>query len=240
MRIVLHVAGKDLDDVLIFNRLRADLKKLCASHQVIVVHNADAQFQSELQRLGLPDSSDHPSRETQSLYETTLVQLSKKLVARLSEELIPAIFISGKHLGLLVTDVSEDGHFPFTKIVSVSATVLEKQLENGLVPVIAPIGASKDGESQAIRAEHTAGKIASALVADLIIYLSEPVGYVENGKPVLSIHTSDIDPETEIGKMAAQAVQSVKEGTKRAFVTNLTGMEKLIFEGAEVGTEILP
>lgn len=242
MRIVLHVAGKDLDDVLIFNRLRADLKKLCASHQVIVVPNGDAQFQAELRRRSLPVFLDTQSAEYHSLYEDTLVQLNKKLVAKLSDELIPAISMSGKHLGLIQAGSSSEGkgHFPFAKIVGVNASILEKQLESGLLPVIAPLAIDKSGASQSVDSVHVAATIASATKADLIIYLTEPNDFREKGKPVLNIHASNMDSGTEIGRIVMQAAQSIEQGTKHAFVTNLSGMENLIFEGKTSGTEILP
>ncbi|NTW49626.1 MAG: hypothetical protein HGB19_07860 [Chlorobiales bacterium] len=238
MRIVLHVAGKDLDDALIFNRLRADLKKLCASHQVIVVHNADAQFQTELRRRGLADQTQPEHR---ALYETVLVQLNKTIVAKLSEELLPAIAMTGNHLGLIQAEPipREEGHFPFTKIVRINASILERQISGGSIPVVAPLAMDKSDTIQPVRSEHVAAKVASALKADLLIFLLEPNGYMENGKPVSTLHPGGSNIDSETGKIASQASQSLKEGTKRAFLTKLGSMEKLIFEGITVPTEIL-
>ncbi|NTV45021.1 MAG: hypothetical protein HGB11_00480, partial [Chlorobiales bacterium] len=159
-----------------------------------------------------------------------------------SDELIPAISMSGKHLGLIQADSSSEGkgHFPFAKIVGVNASILEKQLENGLLPVIAPLAIDKSGASQSVDSVYVAATIASATKADLIVYLTEPNGFREKGKPVLNLHASNMDSGTEIGRIVMQAAQSIEQGTKHAFVTNLSGMENLIFEGKTSGTEILP
>ncbi|NIR14786.1 MAG: acetylglutamate kinase, partial [Desulfobacterales bacterium] len=62
------------------------------------------------------------------------------------------------------------------EITSVNNRVLENLLEGQFVPVIAPVGAGKKGETYNINADLVAGRIAASLKARKLILLTDTEG----------------------------------------------------------------
>ena len=64
--------------------------------------------------------------------------------------------------------------------VEVDASVLQQIADQGMIPVIAPIGAGRDGETFNVNGDTAAGAIAAALKADRLLLLTDVEG-VKNG-----------------------------------------------------------
>ena len=72
------------------------------------------------------------------------------------------------------------------KVDKVMTSNLKKSINNGLVPVIAPIGISKKQEYLNINADEVAGEIAQALGAEKLILLTDVKGIGDSNKKLIS------------------------------------------------------
>ena len=75
-------------------------------------------------------------------------------------------------------------------VTSVNSTFLNLLLNNGMMPVIAPVGLGEKGELYNINADLAAGSIAIALKAEKLVYLSDIEGIVVNNKRVSTLTKS--------------------------------------------------
>ncbi|MEK6755598.1 MAG: acetylglutamate kinase [Bacteroidota bacterium] len=66
------------------------------------------------------------------------------------------------------------------EIVSVNVPFLNLLLQNGMMPVIAPLGVGDNGQLYNINADLAAGAVAAALKAEKLVYLSDTQGIMVN------------------------------------------------------------
>ncbi len=212
--LVLSVVGKDLDDALSFNRLKADVKKLASRFHLAVIHDARFQYERQTQK-PFPDA---PSQADLERYADSLVQLGKVFTSKLSEELIPALQMNAHHLGLIQTEQSP--HERIGRITAVKKEVLEKQFAQHTVPILAPITKTKDGRLSFIPADMIASRLASEIHADMLFFIDE-------------MHSSDKDEREKF------AQESLMHGARRAFAGTLFGLEAVALRGEAHVSEIL-
>ncbi len=212
--LVLSVVGKDLDDALSFNRLKADVKKLSSRFRLVIVH--DARFQYERQtKQPFPDV---PSQADLERYADSLVQLGKVFTSKLSEDLVPALQMNAHHLGLIQTEQSPND--VVGRIVAVKKEILEKQFTQNAIPILAPVTRTKEGLLSFIPADAIASQLASELSADMIFFIDE-------------LSSSDRDMREKF------AQESLMHGARRAFVCTLSGLEAVALRGEVHPSEIL-
>ena len=72
------------------------------------------------------------------------------------------------------------------KVDKVMTSNLKKSINNGLVPVVAPIGISKKQEYLNINADEVAGEVAQALGAEKLILLTDVKGIGDSNKKLIS------------------------------------------------------
>jgi len=212
--LVLSVVGKDLDDALSFNRLKADVKKLSSRFRLVIVHDARFQYERQIKQ-SFPDA---PSQADLERYADSLVQLGKVFTSKLSEDLVPALQMNAHHLGLIQTEQSPND--VIGRIVAVKKEILEKQFAQNAVPILAPVTRTKEGLLSFIPTDTIASRLASELRADMIFFIDE-------------LSSSDKDIREKI------AQESLLHGARRAFVCTLSGLEAVALRGEVHPSEIL-
>lgn len=78
------------------------------------------------------------------------------------------------------------------QVTSVNPEIINKLNKECYIPVIAPIGLGKGGESLNINADFVAGKIASSLHAEKLILLTNTPGVQKNGELLTGLNNSEI------------------------------------------------
>lgn len=73
------------------------------------------------------------------------------------------------------------------EIIKVNAAIVKLLLDNGYIPVISPIGMGDDGQTYNINADTAASRIAAALHAEKMIFMTDVAGLLENGKLVSTL-----------------------------------------------------
>ncbi|MFN3393019.1 MAG: hypothetical protein ACK424_00505, partial [Candidatus Thermochlorobacter sp.] len=204
----------ELSDVLTFNRLKGDIKKIFSSYRLVLVHGSIGKV-------------DQVSQSVESL-----LTLNKTFAAKLSEELLPAVSLAAHHLGTATVDwLSVPQDIGASLVIKPHA--LSMILARGGLPVIAPI--IKDGFDKDLitTSEWIAAKVAAAIQADLLIFLTDAKAAAAYA---LDAHTASTDEDAPPVRQCAKA--SLHAGAKRAFVTDISGMEKILIHQQTAPTEI--
>ncbi|MFN3470993.1 MAG: acetylglutamate kinase [Aquificaceae bacterium] len=166
--------------------------------RVVVVHGGGPQISQTLERFGIKPhfvgGMRRTDEETMHVVEMVLSgDINKDIVAlinRHSGKNIYAVGLSGRdgqlikarkldkeayfrELGL---EVPEEDIGYVGQVEDVNVELLQTLMEKGYIPVIAPVGVGKDGEAYNINADLVASKVAKALRAEKLIFLTDTEG----------------------------------------------------------------
>ncbi len=135
----------------------------------------------------------------------------------------------------------------------VSTEPITDLIEDGMIPVVAPIGRGEDGQSYNVNADTAAGEIAAALRAEKLVFLTDVTGIMrdpeESSTLISTLHVLDVDHLIEeavisggmIPKVEA-CVKAVKSGVRKTHVVDGRiphSMLLEIFTREGIGTEIV-
>jgi acetylglutamate kinase len=109
------------------------------------------------------------------------------------------------------------------EITSVNVQFLTLLLQNGMMPVIAPIGAGENGEIFNINADLAAGAVAAALKAEKLVYLSDTEGILVRQKLISTLTKSEADKLVAEGAIFGGMIPKVTS----AFDTLGSGVNKV-------------
>lgn len=111
-------------------------------------------------------------------------------------------------------------------IVSVNTKVLTDLTQQGYIPVVAPIGVDKDGNSYNINADTVAGAIAEALEAEKLMLLTDIEGIKESSDSVKALpclNRKEIFQMIDDGKIVGGMIPKVK-GAIQAIEAGVTSV----------------
>jgi acetylglutamate kinase len=170
----------------------------------VVVHGGGPQIASMLKRLGIKSEFAQGLRITDAatieIVEMVLAgSINKQIVGYINEAGGKAVGLTGKD-GNMVVARKATRHVvdPATKKEmavdlgfvgepdKVDVTVLNQILGRELIPVLAPICASKAGETFNVNADTFAGYIAGALKAKRLLLLTDVPGVLDKSKNLIS------------------------------------------------------
>ncbi len=112
--------------------------------------------------------------------------VNKEIVARLNSQGGNAVGLSGKDGHLIrarkMDPVNGVDLGYVGEILEIRPGLLQLLLEHGHIPVISPLGLGEDGGSYNINADTAASRIAAALRAAKVIFMTDVDGIMENGR----------------------------------------------------------
>jgi len=125
---------------------------------------------------------------------------------------------------MLVPEIIDIGHVG--EVQRVNTDVIDVLLRSDFIPVIAPIGVGKAGESYNINADTVAGKVAEALRAEKLMLLTNVEGLKDkSGKVLTGLSTEQVDALIADGTIyggmlpkIACALDAVKGGVTSAHI----------------------
>ena len=115
---------------------------------------------------------------------------------------------------------------------SIKSDILNQMIDYGMVPVMASLGYSKDGELLNINADYLATAVAEALSAEKLVLMTDVKGVLDNGQVLDYLSTSQIKEKIDSGVITGgmipkimSALQTVKSGVKEVLIGDnlLTG-----------------
>jgi acetylglutamate kinase len=140
--------------------------------------------------------------ETMEIAEMVLGRVNKQLVTMVQELGVKSIGISGKDSGLLhVTKKFSDGKdIGFVgEVDKVDPKVLFDLLDNGYLPIVAPVGFDDNFDTYNINADDAACAIAKAVGADKLAFLTDIEGVYKDIK----------DPSTFISRLTCSEADAL-------------------------------
>jgi acetylglutamate kinase len=139
------------------------------------------------------------------------------------------------------------------EVTEVKIKLIKKEIADGFVPVISPVAEAFDGKPYNVNADLVAGRVASALRARRLVYMSDVPGLLANpADPASLISTLKISQVDELKKKGvidkgmrpkvASAIRALQEGVQRVhFIDGRLPHSLLleIFTDQGIGTEIV-
>ena len=192
---VLKVGGEVFADE---TATRALMEQVGILHQVgirvVMIHGGGPQSTELATALGVDTTFVDGRRVTDgaSLDVATMVlngQINTRILAVCRDLQIPAVGISGVDAGLIrahrrpPVDRGDDEPVDYGfvgDIDSVEADILQKQLDNGLMPVVSPLSCDESGTLLNINADTVAAAIAAELDAEKLILATGAPGILED------------------------------------------------------------
>jgi acetylglutamate kinase len=147
----------------------------------VVVHGGGPQISDLMRRLGkepvFVDGLRVTDAETVDIVRMALVgKVNREVVAAINRHGPYAIGLSGEDAGL-ITVVPRDARLGFVgDVTHINASVLERQINEELIPVVATMGVDEVGQVYNVNADAAAGAIAAALKAEKLVYLTNVPG----------------------------------------------------------------
>lgn len=196
--VVIKFGGHAMGDGAAMERFARDivLMKQTNVHPVIV-HGGGPMINAMLDRLGIESDFVQGRRVTDAatmeVVEMVLSGLvNKRIVAAINEQGGKAVGLSGKDANLMICESVDTALGLVGEPVSLDVSVLKNFTNTAFIPVVAPIGAGRNGETYNINGDTAAGAIAAALKADRLLLLTDVAGVKDAEGDVVT----ELSPET--------------------------------------------
>jgi acetylglutamate kinase len=225
----------------------------------VVVHGGGPQIGELMARLGKETEFRDGLRVTDA---DTLDIARMVLVGKVNRDIVSAINVHGPlAVGMsgedakLITAAQTHVDLGFVGSVAVvDPTMLQRLVAEGLIPVVATIGADESGQAYNINADTVAGALAEALQAEKLIFLTDIEGLrVVADDPSTVIQQASLEVIDEIvrsggvqGGMVPKVeacARAVRAGVSRAHILDGRVPHTLLLElftDAGVGTMVMP
>jgi acetylglutamate kinase len=138
-------------------------------------------------------------------------------------------------------------------VTEIKVKLIKKEIAEGFMPVISPVAEGLDGKPYNVNADVAAGRVASALRARRLVYMSDVPGLLEDfhnpDSLISTVKVSDVEGLKKRGVVdkgmrpkVQSAVRALQEGVQRVHLIDGRMPHSLlleIFTDKGVGTEIV-
>lgn len=200
----------------------------------VVVHGGGPQISDLMRRLGKETEFRNGLRvtdaETVDIARMVLIgQVNPQLVAAINVHGPIAVGVSGEDAGL-IRAAARDPELGFVgDVAQIDPMILQSLIDDEFIPVVATIGTDAAGQAYNINADTVAGRIAVALQAEKLVYLTDIEGLrrvVDDPSSLISQTTPDeLDGLVSSGVIAGgmipkveSCVDAVRGGVRRAHI----------------------
>ena len=246
-RVVIKYGGHAMVDETLKQGFASDITLLkYIGVNPVVVHGGGPQISKVLDRMGITSTFVRGMRytdgQTMDVVEMVLGgKVNKEIVAGINAQGGKAAGLTGKDGGMIMADklrIYQDsvGEQPpeiidpgmVGSVSHVNPEIIHTLADKGFIPVIAPVGVGKNGETYNINADLVASSIASALNAERLILLTDVDGVLDpEGTLISSINFEKVgrmikDRHIQGGMIPKVecAVDALKNGVKKSHIVN--------------------
>lgn len=253
--VVVKYGGAAMEDERLMAQVVADIELLkLMGMRVVVVHGGGKAISALLSRLSIPVKFKDGLRVTD---DDTMEVVQEVLVGKVNQQLVWALNEYGHNaVGISGVDCKTFKCRPVSpelgrvgEIREVDTSLIESILDDGYVPVVASVGCGPDGFYN-VNADVAASKVAQALHADKLVYLTDVDGlyadYRDKDSLVTSLTRTEahelIDAGTLDGGMIPKVTaiaEALDAGVGEVHINNGTFPHALlleIFTDAGIGT----
>ncbi|NPA51126.1 MAG: acetylglutamate kinase [Epsilonproteobacteria bacterium] len=212
----------------------------------VIVHGGGKSISSLLDQLGIKskfiDGERVTTKEAMRIVEMVLAgEINKEIVSLLNLHGLKAIGISGKDAFFMEAVAKDKEKFGYTGVIKhINPEIVLNILKENFVPVIAPIAASRELSHPGfnINADLVASKVAVALKARKILFLTDTPGVLDEDGNLISLLTiqevEDLKSKGVIsGGMVPKvnaAIEALKGGVKKAHIIDGRVEHSLLLE----------
>lgn len=243
---VIKYGGSAMENPELCRQVVADIEMLkLLGIRIVLVHGGGKAISAHVKALGLPVTFKRGLRVTddatmEAVREVLVGKVNQDLVWALNEYGHNAVGISGADGKTLKAEQIDPELGRVGRIREVDPSLIETILEDGYIPVVATVGCAPDGFFN-INADVAAGKIAEAMGADKLIYLTDVDGLygdvADEGSLIQSLTRSEthelLDSGTLDGGMLPK-IRSIAEaldaGVSEVVILNGTFPHSLLLE----------
>lgn len=233
----------------------------------VVVHGGGPQINSVLDQMGIRPKFVRGMRltdeHTMDVVEMVLGgKVNKAIVAQINQQGGKAVGLSGKDGELILAKklhimFQEEADKPpeiidpglVGQVEHINPDIINTLTGQDFIPIVAPVGVGKHGETYNINADLVAGKIAIALNAKRLILLTDVDGVLDSsGSAISSISSGHIDKmiekKTISGGMIPKiecAIDALKNGVEKVHIINGCKRHSVLLElftRKGIGTEV--
>jgi len=233
----------------------------------VVVHGGGPQINSVLDQMGIRPKFVRGMRltdeQTMDVVEMVLGgKVNKAIVAQINQQGGKAVGLSGKDGELILAKklhimYQEEADKPpeiidpglVGQVEHINPDIINTLTGQNFIPIVAPVGVGKYGETYNINADLVAGKIAMALNAKRLILLTDVDGVLDSsGSAISSISSGHVDKMIEekviSGGMIPKiecAIDALKNGVEKVHIINGCKRHSLLLElftRKGIGTEV--
>lgn len=230
------------------------LLKLVGIHPVLV-HGGGSAIDEMLRRLGkdwkFVCGQRVTDEETMTIVEMVLAgKVNKEIVALINKLGGRAIGLCGKDGNLIeaskktLPNACGDKDVDLGcvgEITRINPEIVQMVLSQGYIPVVAPIGVGKDGESYNINADYVASELAAALGANKLVLLTDVEGILadqhDSGSILSVVKLSEVPELIEQGVIAGGmipkvecCVQALQKGVGRTHIIDGRILHSILLE----------
>ncbi|GBC91421.1 Acetylglutamate kinase [bacterium HR14] len=180
----------------------------CVGIRPVIVHGGGPEISEAMKRLGKQPTFVQGLRvtdaETMEIVEMVLTgKTNRRLVSAIHQQGGRAVGLSGKDGNLLIArKIENEVDLGFVgEVEEVHPSILYSLLEAGYIPVVAPIGAGREGESYNLNADHVAGVLSAKLGAAKLILMTDVPGVLSDPD----------DPSSLISELTREQAQKMIE-----------------------------
>lgn len=219
----------------------------------VIVHGGGPQIDHVLKRLGKHGEFIQGMRvtdaETMNVVEMVLGGVvNKEIVNLINQQGGRAVGLTGKDGNFIcakkmrVRNKEKAGEWldigQVGEIESICPTLIELLEANDFIPVIAPIGVGRNGESYNINADLVAGELAKVLCAEKLILLTNTPGVLDiSGNLLTGLTAQKVDELIADGTISggmipkiSSALDAVKQGVKSCHIIDGRVEDGLLLE----------
>lgn len=184
----------------------------------IIVHGGGARISELLNKLEIHsefvDGHRVTCEDSMRVVEMVLSgEINKNITSLLTHHGAKAIGISGKDSGIIKAKPKDGGKFGYTGVITdINGDMINNLIKEGFIPVIAPIGDSAEPNHPGfnINADVAASKVAQAVGAQKVLFLTDTVGVLDKEKNLLnSLDKIDVENYKKDGTIAGGMIPKV-------------------------------
>jgi len=221
--------------------------------RVVLAHGASAQ----IRQLGAGEGVTPSDLDGSGITDEATLKLALTAANRLTHEILEGLSANDLRAASTNAIIAHPlgilhgvDHLLTGKVERVDVEMLQKLLDNGIVPVLPPLGFDGDGKTYRVNSDSIALAAAEALKANKLMFITTQDGIrvgervirqmpVTDLETVLALQKTDVQPE--MVSKAIHAVAACKAGVPRVHVINGSLEEGLlaeVFTNEGVGTLI--
>ncbi|MFV0334872.1 MAG: acetylglutamate kinase [Tropicimonas sp.] len=197
----------------------------------VVVHGGGPMINALLKKLDIQSEFVNGKRVTdEATMEVVEMVLSglvnKRIVQAINHEGGRAVGISGKDANMIVCDPLDPALGLVGDPVEVTPDLIHQMHAHDIIPVVAPLGTGRDGETFNINGDTVAGAIAGALKADRLLLLTDVEGVKDaEGTVITALSIASVEELTASGVIAGgmipkteTAVAAIRAGVRAVVI----------------------